>query len=171
MANTDSFIDEVTEEVRQDRLYHLARRYGWIAVVVIVAIVAGTAYTEISKSRAAAAAAVRGDALSEALNQTDDAARAEALRAAAADPATGGIITKFLAASETAAAGDKATAAELFTAIAQTEGVEPIYRDMALLRRSMLGAEAPERETTLLGLSGTLQLLDDRREFTYRCRA
>ena len=36
MSDTDSFIDEVTEEVRKDRLYGYLRRYGWIAVLVIL---------------------------------------------------------------------------------------------------------------------------------------
>ena len=36
MSDTDSFIDEVNEEVRRDRLYHLLRRYGWIAALAIV---------------------------------------------------------------------------------------------------------------------------------------
>lgn len=153
MSDSDSFIEEVTEEVRQDRLYGLAKRYGWIAVLGIVVIVGGTAYNEFSKGQAAAAAALRGDALTAALNETDEGSRAEALRTAAGDPATGGIVTKFLAASETAVAGDLSTAADLFTAIAQSEGVEPIYRDMALLKRSMLGADAPDREATLMGLA------------------
>ena len=33
MANqNDSFIDEVTEDLRRDRLFGLYRRYGWIAL-------------------------------------------------------------------------------------------------------------------------------------------
>ena len=40
MANqSDTFIDEVTEELRRDRLYGAMRRYGWIVVLVIVAVV------------------------------------------------------------------------------------------------------------------------------------
>ena len=46
MSNSDSFIDEVTEEVRKDRLFQLFRRYGWIAGVVIVLIVGGAAWNE-----------------------------------------------------------------------------------------------------------------------------
>jgi hypothetical protein len=32
MSDTDSFIDEVTEEVRRDRMFFMLKRYGWIAV-------------------------------------------------------------------------------------------------------------------------------------------
>ena len=37
VSNPESFIDEVNEEVRRDRLYQNIRRYGWIAVVVVLA--------------------------------------------------------------------------------------------------------------------------------------
>ena len=33
MSNPDSFIDEVTEEVRRDRLFAVFRKYGWIGVL------------------------------------------------------------------------------------------------------------------------------------------
>ena len=38
MANqNDRFIDEVTEDLRRDRLFQMMRRYGWIAVLLILA--------------------------------------------------------------------------------------------------------------------------------------
>ncbi len=37
MSNNDSFIDEVNEEVRRDKLYALFRKYGWIGVVAVLA--------------------------------------------------------------------------------------------------------------------------------------
>ena len=49
--DTDSFIDEVTDEVRRDRLYLLMRRYGWIGVLVIVVIVGGAAWREKRAAR------------------------------------------------------------------------------------------------------------------------
>ena len=57
MANqNDSFIDEVTEELRRDRLYGAMRRYGWIGVLLIVVIVGGAAWREYSLARDRAAA-------------------------------------------------------------------------------------------------------------------
>ena len=63
MSNPDSFIDEVTEEVRRDRLFRLFRKYGWIGVVIILGLVGGTAWTEWSKTREAARAQAFGDAM------------------------------------------------------------------------------------------------------------
>ena len=36
MSDTDSFIDEVNEEVRRDRFYFMLKRYGWIAVLAVI---------------------------------------------------------------------------------------------------------------------------------------
>ena len=66
VSNPDSFISEVTEEVRRDRLYAMFRKYGWIGVVIVLGVVGGAAYTEWTKARAAARAQSFGDALLEA---------------------------------------------------------------------------------------------------------
>lgn len=51
MSDTDSFIDEVTEEVRRDRMYLLLRRWGWVGVAAVALIVGGAAFNEYRKSR------------------------------------------------------------------------------------------------------------------------
>jgi len=153
MSQTDTFMDEVAEEVRRDKMYGWAKRYGWMVALVILLIVGGTAWREISASRSEAAAAARGDALYAALELEDGAARAEALDLAAEDAATTGVVTRMLAATETARAGDVQTAAELYSAIASTPDVNPIYRDMALLKRAMLPGGDADRAGTLQSLA------------------
>ena len=57
MSDTDSFIEEVSEEVRRDRLFRLFRKYAWLAILLVVLIVAGAAlneYRKITKQRDAA---------------------------------------------------------------------------------------------------------------------
>ena len=48
MSETDSFIEEVSEEVRKDRLFAIMRKYGWIALLAVLLMVSGTAYREYS---------------------------------------------------------------------------------------------------------------------------
>ena len=79
MSNPDSFIDEVTEEVRRDRLFRAFRRYGWIGVVLVAAIVGGAAYNEWQKASRTATAQALGDGLTAALAAGTPEARAAAL--------------------------------------------------------------------------------------------
>ena len=50
MSDTDSFIDEVSEEVRRDRLFVLMRKWGWIPILLVVLLVGGAtfAYSGVS---------------------------------------------------------------------------------------------------------------------------
>ena len=97
MSNPDSFIDEVTEAVRRDRLFAAFRKYGWIGALLVVLVVGGTGWREYSSARDAASAQAFGDALLDALDLGEESARAAAL---AEVPATGS--QKALKASQTA---------------------------------------------------------------------
>ena len=78
MSNQDSFINEVTEEVRKERLYKLFKRYGWIPAVLIIAIVGGASWNEFRKAQNEAAAQAAGDAILDAFEGDADT-RAAAL--------------------------------------------------------------------------------------------
>ena len=79
MSDTDSFIDEVTEEVRRDQLFALFRKYGWIGVLAIVLIVGAASWKEWQKAQAEASAQAFGDAIVAAMGSNDSATRAKAL--------------------------------------------------------------------------------------------
>ena len=76
MSETESFIEEVTEEVRRDKLFALYRRYGWIAFLLVVLIVGGAAYREWRIHTEAQAAQAFGDAIMTALDGKDAATQA-----------------------------------------------------------------------------------------------
>ncbi|MDP1669446.1 hypothetical protein [Phaeovulum sp.] len=98
MSETDSFIDEVTEEVRRDRLFALMRRYGWIGILGVVLIVSGAAYVEWQKARASARAEAFGDAVLAAMEAPD---RGAALAAISADGAQVAVLRLLVAAEAT----------------------------------------------------------------------
>lgn len=132
MSNNESFIDEVTEEVRRDKLFALFRKYGWIGGVLVLAIVGGAAWSEYSKARDAAAAEAFGDAVSDALDLGSPEDRRAAL---AAVPATGdqAALLQLILASDPAESREE-TLAALDSLIANA-GVQQTYRDLATLRR------------------------------------
>lgn len=135
MSDTDSFIDEVTEEVRRDRLFRLFRKYGWIAILAVVLLVGGAAFNEWQKARKQAAAEAFGDAVLAALEASDPVARAKALAAVPAEGAGARAIARFLEAAELLRAGDRAGAAERLEAVASDEAVPHSLRDLAVLKR------------------------------------
>lgn len=128
MSDTDSFIDEVTEEVRRDRLFGYFRRYGWIPAVIILALVGGTAYSEWSKSVVAQAAQVRGDALLDALDVQDKPESISALSSIVAQEDTD-VVASFLLAGL-----DQSLASELLTVIAENMDQPKYIRDLARLK-------------------------------------
>lgn len=144
MSNTDSFIDEVTEEVRRDRLFALFRRWGWLAVLVVVGIVAVAAWFEYSRAQDRAASQAFGDALLSALDGPDGPARVAALSAIATDNPEAQILLALLAAAETAPGADQAAdvAAGLRTA-AEAGDLPRRYRDLAVLKAELLAPSEP----------------------------
>ena len=139
MSDTDSFIEEVSEEVRRDRLFGYIRRYGWIAVGVILLLVGGAAYNEYSKAQTRYAAQARGDAILDALAADDSPARATALAKLDADGRTAPVIA-MLHAAEAQVAEDPAAAAAALKAIADDSSHAQLYRDLAGLKLAILTA-------------------------------
>jgi len=155
VSNSDSFFNEVAEEVRRERLFRLFRRYGWIGAVLVALIVAGAAWNEWQKARDRAAAQAFGDAVLTALDAPDSAARAAALAAldvpAGSDEATA--LVALMIAGE-AAGGDPAARAAALAAlgpVAADESLAPRYRDLAILQRALLddGADPAARRAAL----------------------
>jgi hypothetical protein len=135
VSESDSFISEVTEEVRRERLYRTLRRYGWLIAAGVIAIVGGAAYHEWNKARAQAAAEATGDALRAALETADPAARADALLAAADGPAAP--VARIAVAGALIEAGDRAGAATILAEVASDGSTPEPVRSLAALQRVM----------------------------------
>ncbi|MEN8892971.1 hypothetical protein [Planktotalea arctica] len=133
MSDTDSFIEEVSEEVRRDRLYGLLRRYGWIAVVAVLALVGGAAFNEWNKAQARAQAESAGDAIIAALEANAPAARVEALESVRAQDITQGAkaVVALLQAAEQSVDGDAGGAQGALESIASDGSLPEIYRQIA----------------------------------------
>ena len=145
MSNSDSFIDEVTEEVRRDRLFGYFRRYGWIPAVIIIGLVGATAYNEWSTVQVAQVAQARGDALLDALELEDVAERAASLSTIAHEDEDA-LVAKLLAAGV-----DAEQAADLLGSIA-TDNTQPQYiRDLARLKMASIdGAVTVDEAAAIL---------------------
>lgn len=135
MSNPDSFIEEVTEEVRRDRLFALFRRYGWIGVLVVLAIVGGAGWSEWQKAQATARAEHFGDAVLDALDLGGTAERSAALQAIPTDGTQTAILKLLLS---TDPVEDRAGALAALEALAADTAQPPSYRDLAVLRKVVI---------------------------------
>lgn len=157
MSDSDSFIEEVTEEVRRDRLFGYVRRYGWIAVLAVLLLVGGAAWNEWRKAGERQSAQAFGDAILSALEAPDRAARAEALAQVEA-PSNGGraVLTLLMAAERGTGAPEEAAA--MLIGLADSPDVPQVYRQLATLKAVAIpgsGLDAQERRSRLEGLAAT----------------
>ena len=171
MANqSDTFIDEVTEELRRDRLYGAMRRYGWIVALVIVAVVGFTAWREYSAAQDRAAAEAendpaavlavdpRGSAGRQALTgllaagtQTDPDARAQALQGVA-DAQPDSVLGELAQLKLVMAQGAQMDAAERDAILTRLSRAGAPFELLALEQKAvaLIGAGRPEDAITLI---------------------
>ena len=140
MSDTDSFIEEVSEEVRRDKMYGYLRRYGWIGILLVVGIVGGAAYNEYNKASQRNAAQARGDAILAALDNNDASARQSALAAIEGDGRASAVVA-LLTSAEALAADDPSAASAALQDIIDDTSHSQIYRDMAVLKQAILNAD------------------------------
>lgn len=151
MSNPDSFIQEVTDEVRRDRLTRMLRRYGWIILLALVAIVGAAAWSEWSKGQARAQAQAFGDGIVAALNAPEPEARAAGLAALTAQSEGQALILELMRAANAVSQEDLEGAAATWSALAETPNLPTLYRHLALLKAQLAGGTGtPEADARLL---------------------
>ncbi len=153
MSNPDSFIEEVTEEVRRDRLFAVFRKYGWIAGLVVLGLVGGTAWTEWTKARDAARAEAFGDALIDALDNGTPEERRAALDAIPTDGAQTALLQLIIASDPEE---DRAATLAALEKLGADTALSPVYRDLAVLRRVLVGGgdiAIADRRSALQGIA------------------
>ena len=155
MSDTDSFITEVSEEVRKDQLFGYVKKYGWIAITLIFVLVGVAAYSEWTKAQDRAASQAAGDALLDALEQDDIAARAVALAEVTSD-GQAAAVSGLLTAAAQQNAGDLAGAKATLDGLATNDVIPQAYRDVAVFKSAMIDVEgigSAERRDLLQSLA------------------
>ncbi len=144
MTQNDSFLHEVTEEVRRDKLFAIYKKYGWVLALLIAAIVGGAGLNEWLKSRDEAAAQATGDAMLTAIALPDNAAQAAELAKLADASGDAAVLVKFQQAASLQQAGDSKGAAAILDAMVGAVDTPALFRDIAKLKSVMIqGAALP----------------------------
>ena len=135
MSDTDSFIDEVSEEIRREKLFKTFRKYGWIGVALVVIVVGGTGYREYSRAAEKTASETFGSSVLAALQENDPSARVAQLDTITAPNASAGALIAMLQAAELASDKDGAGAAAKLEAAAVSGDLDQMYRDILNFKR------------------------------------
>lgn len=143
MSESDSFIEEVSEEVRRDRLFGFFKKYAWIFAGVVILIVGGAAYNEYAKAQEQAEAQATGQALFDA----QSAATSAAFAPLASEIVPAAVLAKMEQASALFAEGQTQAAADVLSSVSENVDAPVIYRDLALLKILMINAENMDEAT------------------------
>ena len=166
MSDTDGFIEEVTEELRRDQMLAKLKRYGWIAVLAVLLLVGGAAYSEYRKAQERAQAEGLGDAILTALEGAEPSDRVTALQAIDAQHVQTKSVLAMLTASEQLAAQDLEGAVNSLDSVATNNDIPLVYRQIAQFKALTLQADtmaAAQRRSGFEALGaaggGSLRLL------------
>jgi hypothetical protein len=153
--DSDSFISEVSEAVRRDRVASTLSRYGWVIAAVVILLVGGAAVNAWYQAHLASRAAAAGDTMRAALADADPAARAAAL-GSFAEATPKAAVAARLAQAGSLAATDPEAAAAILAGLSDDGAVPELYRALAALQRVMLlgkDLDPSERQATIEALA------------------
>ncbi|HET7409974.1 MAG TPA: hypothetical protein VFJ13_07220 [Paracoccaceae bacterium] len=153
MSESDSFIQEVTEEVRQDRMFALWKKWGPYILAVIVLAVGGAALWTWMEARERA----RAEQVGGILLGAEPASVEEQQTAVAVLEPPARIVAEFAAAAALADAGDTAGAAEAYRALAARGDLAQHYRDLAVLQALRIEATTADPAAALADLAPLME--------------
>jgi hypothetical protein len=148
VSETDSFIQEVSEEVRQDRMFALWKKWGPYVLAAVVVVVGASALWSWNRAQEREAAEARGAAL---LAADADSLDAQAELIEQIEPPAR-VVAEFAAAAELGRSGKMAEAAQRYRELAVRDGLAEHYRELALLQAVRLEAAETDAATALAEL-------------------
>ena len=157
MSNPDSFIGEVKEEVRRDRLYRLFRRYGWLGILAVLALVGGTAYREWSTANQRLEAEAVGDSILAASSEESPAERSARLDKIEIDNLDARAIRDFIVAAAMLDDGMQDNSLERLDLVSNNKDVSIVYRDLALLKSIAIRQDTDPPEDVVKELDGMIE--------------
>jgi hypothetical protein len=140
----ETFLKEVDDELRREQINTFFTRYGWWIIGGAVAILAAVGGYLWWSSRQAAAREAAGETLVAAVSQLNSGTRGAAAARPQIDALAGNSIEGYRAAAlfaratSQAQSGDNRAAVGTLRAIEGDEGLDQVYRDAALIRRTQL---------------------------------
>jgi len=150
VSDTDSFLQEVSEELRRDRLYRNIRKYGWIAILLVVVIVGAATYREYQKSQAEMEAELFGTSIIDALTEKNASDRILKLQKINAPEENARAILAMLLSAEANANGFATLEMSSLSEITQSLSIDAHYRDLLNFKILLGSAEIMDLDKRII---------------------
>jgi hypothetical protein len=156
VSDTDSFLQEVSEELRRDRLYRNIRKYGWLAILLVVLVVGGATYREYLKSKTESAAQLFGTSIINALGEKNIDDRISKLQKINAPGDNAKVVIAMLLSAELNGSESPALEKSSLSTITEGSSIDAHYRELLNFKTLLGSAETlslEERATAFEALS------------------
>jgi hypothetical protein len=156
VSDTDSFLQEVSEELRRDKLYRNIRKYGWIAILLVVVIVGGATYREYLKSKDTKAAQLFGTSIIDALNEKNTDDRIAKLQTINSPGENAKVVIAMLLSAELGVSEKPTMAKSSLSSLTEGSSIDTHYRELLNFKILLGSAETmslEERVTAFEALS------------------
>ena len=153
MSDTDSFLQEVSEELRRDRLYRNIRKYGWIAILLVIVIVGAATYREYLKSQAETEAEFFGTSIIDALNERNAADRISKLQKINAPGENGKAVVAMLLSAESIANETASLEMSNLSDAIEVSSIDSHYRDLLNFKTLLKSSEIMNLDERLKAFS------------------
>ena len=156
VSDTDSFLQEVSEELRRDRLYRNIRKYGWLAILLVVLVVGGAAYREYLKSKTETAAQLFGTSIIAALGEKNIDDRISKLQKINAPGDNAKVVIAMLLSAELNGSESPTLEKSSLSTITEGSSIDAHYRELLNFKILLGSAESlslEERATAFEALS------------------
>ena len=156
VSDTDSFLQEVSEELRRDRLYRNIRKYGWLAILLVVLVVGGATYREYLKSKTETAAQLFGTSIINALGEKNIDDRISKLQKINAPGDNAKVVIAMLLSAELNGSESSTLEKSSLSTITEGSSIDAHYRELLNFKTLLGSAETlslEERATAFEALS------------------
>ena len=138
MSNSESFIEEVSSEVRRDRLFSLFKKWGWIGALIIVVVVGIATYREIQTHNFETTAQDLGSKVVTALEQEEPSDQIDALRKIQVEEPDARAIVDFYLAELYQQNDNTREALDTLESLSGNDEVSIVYRDLAEIKTVLM---------------------------------
>jgi len=135
LSNTDSFIDEVAEEVRRDSWLRFLKRWGWVGFVLVIALVGGSSFNEWNKRSIETAGQLFGDSILVSTEKNESGIKLENIKI---DNKRQEVIIANLSASRAVLENRVDDSIKTLTDIVNLSEIPAVYQELAAFKLALL---------------------------------